>query len=68
MFSLMNRQIINLVLCNCPNTMLTPHIGGSTQEAQLAIGLEVSEKLIHFVEEGRTIGASNFPKVTFASK
>jgi len=49
------------VLQNCPNTILTPHIGGSTMEAQAAIGDEVAHKLIRYVNTGRTGGAVNFP-------
>ncbi|ETO34490.1 3-phosphoglycerate dehydrogenase [Reticulomyxa filosa] len=54
----------NLPLCNCPNTILTPHIGGSTMEAQKAIGLEVAEKIGRFINEGRTIAAVNFPEIS----
>lgn len=52
-----------LVLRNCPNTVLTPHIGGSTQEAQSNIGLEVAEKIARYINEGKTIAACNFPEV-----
>ncbi|MBI2423945.1 MAG: phosphoglycerate dehydrogenase [Candidatus Hydrogenedentes bacterium] len=44
-----------------PNVLLTPHIGGSTEEAQRNIGLEVAMKLIRFVNNGSTEGAVNFP-------
>jgi D-3-phosphoglycerate dehydrogenase len=50
-------------LQNCPNTILTPHIGGSTEEAQYAIGLEVADKLIKFINSGSTATAVNFPKL-----
>lgn len=46
-----------------PNVILTPHIGGSTQEAQENIGLEVSEKLIRYSDNGSTLSAVNFPEV-----
>ena len=44
-----------------PNVVLTPHIGGSTAEAQVAIGHEVSNTLIRFLKGGSTNGAVNFP-------
>jgi D-3-phosphoglycerate dehydrogenase len=46
-----------------PNVILTPHIGGSTAEAQEAIGREVSTSLVKFVNTGATTGAVNFPQV-----
>lgn len=45
------------------NIILTPHIGGSTEEAQSAIGIEVSQALVHYVNEGTTLGAVNLPEV-----
>ncbi|HIX61985.1 MAG TPA: phosphoglycerate dehydrogenase [Candidatus Halomonas stercoripullorum] len=45
------------------NVILTPHIGGSTLEAQENIGIEVSEKLITYSDNGTTITAVNFPEV-----
>jgi len=52
------------VLQGCPNTILTPHIGGSTEEAQEAIGLEVSHVLISLINSGSTVGAVNFPEIS----
>jgi D-3-phosphoglycerate dehydrogenase len=46
-----------------PNVILTPHIGGSTEEAQEAIGHEVSSSLLRFINTGATTGAVNFPHV-----
>jgi D-3-phosphoglycerate dehydrogenase / 2-oxoglutarate reductase len=46
-----------------PNVVLTPHIGGSTVEAQEAIGREVGSALIRFINAGTTTGAVNFPQV-----
>lgn len=48
------------------NVLLTPHIGGSTAEAQVSIGRDVSEKLVRFVNNGSTRGAVNFPEVTLS--
>ncbi len=45
------------------NVILTPHIGGSTLEAQENIGIEVSEKLVTFSDNGTTITSVNFPEV-----
>lgn len=46
------------------NVILTPHIGGSTAEAQANIGQEVSAKLIRYSNNGSTISAVNFPEVS----
>jgi D-3-phosphoglycerate dehydrogenase len=46
-----------------PNVILTPHVGGSTEEAQEAIGREVMSALIKFVNTGATTGSVNFPPV-----
>jgi D-3-phosphoglycerate dehydrogenase len=49
------------------NIILTPHIGGSTEEAQSAIGVEVAEALTNYVNFGTTQGAVNMPEVTLRS-
>ncbi len=46
------------------NVILTPHIGGSTQEAQANIGLEVAEKFVKYSDQGDTVSAVNFPHVS----
>jgi D-3-phosphoglycerate dehydrogenase len=46
-----------------PNVILTPHIGGSTEEAQEAIGREVASALIKLINTGATTGAVNFPQI-----
>jgi D-3-phosphoglycerate dehydrogenase len=50
-------------LCGLHNVLLTPHIGGSTQEAQRSIARDVTEKLIRYSDNGSTMGAVNFPQV-----
>ena len=50
-------------LRSIPNVILTPHIGGSTEEAQRMIGEEVSSALTRYLNYGSTIGAVNFPEV-----
>jgi D-3-phosphoglycerate dehydrogenase / 2-oxoglutarate reductase len=46
------------------NVLLTPHVGGSTEEAQENIGVEVAQKLIKYSDNGSTLGAVNFPEVS----
>ncbi|KAH9837191.1 uncharacterized protein C8Q71DRAFT_809257 [Rhodofomes roseus] len=50
-------------LRSIPNVILTPHIGGSTEEAQRMIGEEVSSALTRYLNYGSTMGAVNFPEV-----
>lgn len=50
-------------LQNRPNVILSPHVGGSTEEAQDSIGREVTNVLIKFVNSGATTGSVNFPQV-----
>jgi D-3-phosphoglycerate dehydrogenase len=45
------------------NVLLTPHIGGSTAEAQANIGREVAAKLVRYSDNGSTVSAVNFPEV-----
>ncbi len=51
-----------------PNVILTPHIGGSTAEAQARIGNEVARKLIDYSDIGSTFGAVNFPQVQLPAR
>ncbi len=46
------------------NVVLTPHVGGSTQEAQENIALDVATKLVRYSDNGSTMGAVNFPQVS----
>jgi D-3-phosphoglycerate dehydrogenase len=49
------------------NLILSPHIGGSTEEAQRAIGVEVSDALVRYVNQGITLGSVNLPEVNLRS-
>jgi len=46
------------------NVILTPHIGGSTVEAQVNIGVEVADKIIRYCDNGTSLSAVNFPEVS----
>jgi D-3-phosphoglycerate dehydrogenase / 2-oxoglutarate reductase len=50
------------------NVILTPHVGGSTVEAQERIGAEVAKKLVDYSDVGSTVGAVNFPQVQLPSR
>ncbi len=51
-------------LLGIDNVILTPHVGGSTLEAQDNIGIEVAAKLVRYSDNGSTLSAVNFPEVT----
>lgn len=53
-------------LQNLPNVILTPHIGGSTEEAQANIGLDVSAKLVNYMEFGGSEGSHTVPPVSLS--
>lgn len=56
-----NGDAFNTPLQGLENVLLTPHIGGSTQEAQENIGLDVSTKLLAYLEKGNTYGSLSLP-------
>ncbi len=58
-----NGDAFTTPLAGIENVILTPHIGGSTEEAQALIGEEVAAKLIDYSDTGSTVGAVNFPGV-----
>jgi D-3-phosphoglycerate dehydrogenase len=59
-----NEDAFESPLAGLDNVLLTPHIGGSTLEAQDNIGLEVAAKLIRYSDNGSTLSAVNFPEVS----
>ena len=59
-----NQDEFTSSLRGIPNCILTPHVGGSTMEAQENIGIEVSEKLIKYSDNGSSFNSVNFPEVT----
>ncbi len=59
-----NSDPFNSPLCEFDNVILTPHIGGSTEEAQENIGVEVAGKLAKYSDNGSTLSAVNFPEVS----
>lgn len=58
-----NDEPLDSPLRGLDNVILTPHIGGSTVEAQANIGLEVAEKFAQFLDNGYTVSAVNFPEI-----
>ncbi len=58
-----NGMPFECTLQNMPNVLLTPHIGGSTEEAQQNIGFDVTSKLLSFIETGNTSGSLTIPNI-----
>jgi D-3-phosphoglycerate dehydrogenase len=58
-----NDAVFSSPLIRFDNVILTPHIGGSTSEAQVNIGTEVASKLVRYSNNGSTTSAVNFPEV-----
>ena len=63
-----NAERFTTPLQGLPNVILTPHVGGSTEEAQERIGAEVARKLIDYSDTGSTTGAVNFPQVQLSAR
>lgn len=63
-----NKEKFKSPLQGLNNVILTPHIGGSTEEAQYAIGIEVSESFRRYLKIGSSSGAVNFPNVDLPVK
>ncbi|MDR2872883.1 MAG: phosphoglycerate dehydrogenase [Xanthomonadaceae bacterium] len=59
-----NKEAFVSPLTEFDNVILTPHVGGSTLEAQENIGVEVAAKLVRYSDNGSTLSAVNFPEVT----
>ena len=57
-------ESFSCALQGLPNVILTPHIGGSTEEAQVAIGLEVASKMVAFINSGASTGSVNLPELS----
>ena len=58
-----NNEEFTSLLRNLPNVILTPHIGGSTEEAQVNIGNFVPGKIIDYINTGGTTNSVNFPNL-----
>jgi D-3-phosphoglycerate dehydrogenase len=63
-----NGDVFNSELQGLPNVLLTPHIGGSTQEAQNNIGVDVSAKLFNYLEKGISTGSHSIPALALPSQ
>ena len=63
-----NGDPFSTVLQGLPNVLLTPHIGGSTQEAQNNIGLDVSSKLFNYLEKGISTGSHSIPALALPAQ
>jgi D-3-phosphoglycerate dehydrogenase len=63
-----NGDLFKTPLQNLPNVLLTPHIGGSTEEAQQNIGEDVSQKLLNYLEKGISLGSHTVPALALPAQ
>ena len=63
-----NGDIFESPMQDLPNVILTPHIGGSTQEAQANIGIDVSSKLFNYLEKGISTGSHTIPALALPAQ
>jgi D-3-phosphoglycerate dehydrogenase len=63
-----NGDVFTSPLQHIPNVLLTPHVGGSTEEAQYNIGEDVSAKLLQYLEVGATYGSHTVPEINLPSQ
>src|SRR5687768_13722182 len=63
-----NGDSFSTPLQNLPNVILTPHIGGSTEEAQQNIGDDVSTKLLQYLEKGVSLGSHTIPALSLPAQ
>jgi len=61
-----NGATFSTPLQNLSNVILTPHIGGSTEEAQLNIGLDVTSKMLNYLEKGSSVGSHTVPALNLS--